>query len=134
IGNRLHRLEIPLAGNGETGFDDIHPHPFQRLGDTQFFVLVHGGAGALLAVTQGGIEYDQAFFVHHRISPSMGFVDSSKSARTGGIKPSAVPATVPREAAPRPAARRCPRPPAPARSRPGRRDSCIPVPGHWWWI
>ncbi len=55
-GHRLHRLEIAGTGDGKARFDNIHPHTLQCLGNADLFLLGHGGAGALLAVPQGGIE------------------------------------------------------------------------------
>ena len=80
VGNGLHRQKVPLAGDGEAGFDHIHLHPFQGLGDTQLLVLIHGGAGALLAIAQGGIENNQAFFAHRGLSLA-GEPSSSPSCR-----------------------------------------------------
>ncbi len=57
-GHGLHRFEIAHAGDGEARLDDVHPHALQGLGDTHLLVLGHGGARALLAVAQGGIEND----------------------------------------------------------------------------
>ena len=65
IGNRLDGLKIPLAGDGETGLNHIHLHPLQCLSDAQLFFLGHGGPGALLAITQGGIEYDEGIVGAH---------------------------------------------------------------------
>jgi hypothetical protein len=50
----------PWAGGGEARLDDIHAQAFQLPGDADLLVLGHGGAGALLAVAQSGIENDQS--------------------------------------------------------------------------
>jgi hypothetical protein len=34
-------------------------------GDLQFFAQVHGSAGALFAVAQRGVEYNDAFIFHN---------------------------------------------------------------------
>ncbi|MCY1417364.1 hypothetical protein D9M71_328970 [compost metagenome] len=65
VGDRLDRLEVTWAGNGEAGLDHVHPQPLQGLGDSQLLFLGHGSAGALLAVPQGGIENDDAILVAH---------------------------------------------------------------------
>jgi hypothetical protein len=62
LGDALHRREIPGAGGRETGFDHVHAQFFQRLGDAQFLFAGHGGARALLAVAQCGVENDQVLF------------------------------------------------------------------------
>ena len=60
----LDGLEVPRAGRGETGLDDIDPELFQGLGDAHLLLLGHGGPGALLAVPEGGIEDDEVLFAH----------------------------------------------------------------------
>ena len=54
--NQAHGLEIAVRGDREAGFDDIHPHAFEHLGDPQFLVEIHRGARRLLAITQGGVK------------------------------------------------------------------------------
>ncbi len=68
FGHRLHRFEIALAGDGKTGLDDIHLHQFQFPGDADLLLASHGSARALLAVAQGGVEYDQ-FVSAHDVTP-----------------------------------------------------------------
>src|SRR5690606_16828682 len=58
----FHRREIAGTGNGKARLDHVHPQTLQGLGDAEFFLLGHRGAGALFAVTQGGIEDDQFVF------------------------------------------------------------------------
>ncbi len=72
VGNGLDRIEVTRAGNGKTGLDHINLHALQCLGNTQFFILGHGCAGALLTVTQGGIKNDDAVVATHRNSPRSG--------------------------------------------------------------
>src|SRR5690606_15082414 len=59
-GDLLHRCEIAFRGDWETGLDDVDPHLVEQPGDFELFVMGHGGAGALLAVAQGGVENDDA--------------------------------------------------------------------------
>jgi hypothetical protein len=47
----------------QAGLNHVHPQALQLLRDPDFFVLGHRRAGRLLAIPQGGIEYDQ--FVGH---------------------------------------------------------------------
>ncbi len=57
------RLEIAFGSDGKTGLDDIDAHVVEHLGDFELLLEAHGGAGALLAVAQGGVEYDDAVLV-----------------------------------------------------------------------
>jgi len=62
-GDGVDGLEIAIAGNGETGFDDVHLQAGELAGDFQFFAGIHGRAGALLAVAESGVE-DQDLVMH----------------------------------------------------------------------
>src|SRR5580698_5326254 len=55
-----HGLEVAFRGDRETGLDDVDAHVVEHLGDLELFLEGHGGAGALLAVAQGGVEYNDA--------------------------------------------------------------------------
>ncbi len=59
-GDFAHRLEVAFRGDGKAGLDDVDAHVVEHLGDHDLFLEGHGRAGALLAVTQGGVEYDDA--------------------------------------------------------------------------
>ena len=59
-GDLADRLKIAFRGDGKTGLDDVDAHVVEHLGDLELFLEGHGGAGALLAVAQGGVEYDDA--------------------------------------------------------------------------
>ena len=59
----LHGGEIAVRRNGETGLDDVDAHFVEQLGHLELLVEGHGGAGALLAVAQGGVEDDDAVLV-----------------------------------------------------------------------
>jgi hypothetical protein len=64
-------LEVSGRGDGEAGLDDVDLQARQLAGDTELLVQAHGGAGALLAVAQGGVEDQYAVFfvsVHVRLS------------------------------------------------------------------
>ena len=45
---------------GEAGLDDVDAHLVEQLGHFELLLEGHGGAGALLAVAQGGVEDDDA--------------------------------------------------------------------------
>ena len=59
----LHGGEIAVRRDRETGLDDVDAHLVEQLGDFELLVEGHGGAGALLAVAQGGVEDDDAVLV-----------------------------------------------------------------------
>ena len=55
--------KVAFRRNWETGLDNINAHFVQQAGDFQFFVMSHGCAGALFAVTQSCVEDQHAVFV-----------------------------------------------------------------------
>ena len=55
-GDGLDALEIAGGGHGKACLDDVNVQVLQAAGDDQLFLQVHGAAGGLLAVAQGGIE------------------------------------------------------------------------------
>src|SRR5262245_11195818 len=58
LGNLVHGCEIAVGGDREAGLDDVDAHLVEHLGDFELLLMSHGGAGALLAVAQGGVEND----------------------------------------------------------------------------
>ncbi len=62
-GDLFDGMEIAVADDRETGLDDIDVEAAQLAGDLHFLAQVHGRAGALFAVAQGGVEDDD--FVGH---------------------------------------------------------------------
>ena len=56
-------VEIAWAGDGESGFDDIHTKALQLLGHLDFFYRVELATGHLFTVAEGGVE-DIKFIVH----------------------------------------------------------------------
>ena len=56
----LHGGEVAVRGDGKAGLDDVDAHGVEQFGDFELFLMRHGGAGALLAVAQGGVEDDDA--------------------------------------------------------------------------
>src|ERR1700681_4906261 len=57
------RLEVAFGGDRKAGLDDVDAHVVEHLGDLELFLEAHGGAGALFAVAQGGVEYNDAVLV-----------------------------------------------------------------------
>ena len=64
--DQAHRLEIALAGDGETRLDDVHTHRIQMPGDLDLLGDVQRGPGRLLAVAQRGVEDSDS--VHGNVS------------------------------------------------------------------
>ncbi len=60
LGDLVDGGEITLGRDRETGLDDVDAHVVEQLGDFELLLVGHGGAGALLAVAQGGVEDDDA--------------------------------------------------------------------------
>ena len=60
LGDLVDGGEIALRGDREAGLDDVDAHLVEQLGDLELLLVGHGGAGALLAVAQGGVEDDDA--------------------------------------------------------------------------
>ena len=54
--NLLHGAEVARAGDGEAGLDHVHVHADELLRNDELLLRVHGGAGALLAVAEGGVK------------------------------------------------------------------------------
>ncbi len=59
-GDLGHGLEVALGGDREAGLDDVDPHVVEQVRDLDLVLERHGGAGALLAVAQGGVEDQDA--------------------------------------------------------------------------
>ena len=47
---------VAFGGDGEAGFEDVDAERGELVGHAQLFGGVHGAAGGLLAVAQGGVE------------------------------------------------------------------------------
>ena len=60
LGDLVDGVEIAVRGDREAGLDDVDAHRVEQLGDLELLLVRHGGAGALLAVAQGGVEDDDA--------------------------------------------------------------------------
>src|SRR5262249_17294309 len=56
----LHRGEVALGRDRKAGLDDVDAHLVEELGDLELLLMGHGGARALLAVAQGGVEDEDA--------------------------------------------------------------------------
>ena len=61
----------PSLMTGKTGLDDIDVEAGQLTGDLHFLAEVHGRAGALFAVAQGGVEDDD--FIRHGKKRNVGW-------------------------------------------------------------
>ncbi len=60
LGDLVDGGEVAFRGDREAGFDDVHAHLIEQLGDFELLFMGHGGAGRLLAVAQGGVEDNDA--------------------------------------------------------------------------
>ena len=63
-GDLADRVGVSLAGDRETGFDDVDAKGGKLMSHSKLFFIVHGAAGGLLAVAEGGIEEDDLIRGH----------------------------------------------------------------------
>ncbi len=63
FGDLMHGREVAVRGDRKAGFDDVDAHLVEQSGDFEFLLVRHGRAGALLAVTQGGVEDNDAVLI-----------------------------------------------------------------------
>ena len=68
LGDLVDGGEIALGGDRKAGLDDVDAHGVEQLGDFELLLVRHGGAGALLAVAQGGVEDDDAVLLGLRLA------------------------------------------------------------------
>ena len=59
-GDLRHGGKIALRSDRKARLDDVDAHVVEEVGDLQLLLEAHGGAWALLAVAQGGIENEDA--------------------------------------------------------------------------
>jgi hypothetical protein len=57
-GDSADGVGVALAGDGEAGFEDVDAEGRELMGHAELFVVVHGAAGRLFAVAEGGVEED----------------------------------------------------------------------------
>ena len=62
LGDGVDRIEITGGSSGKAGLDHVDLHALELPGNADLLFLGHRGAGALLAVAQGGIENYQTVF------------------------------------------------------------------------
>ena len=65
LGDFPDGFKIPAAGNGEAGFDDIHPKARELSGHGQFLRLGHGRTGALLSIAESRVKNQQLISRRH---------------------------------------------------------------------
>ena len=63
LGDLVHGGEVALRGDREAGLDDVDAHVVEQFGNLELLLMGHGGAGALLAVAQGGVENDDTVLI-----------------------------------------------------------------------
>ncbi len=71
-GDRLHGLEVARRGDREAGLDDVDAQPRELVGDLELLGRVQRDAGRLLAVSQGGVEDENAVVGH--VTPPVGLL------------------------------------------------------------
>ena len=59
-GDLVDGRKVAIRGDREAGLDDVDAHIVEQLGNLELLLMGHGGARALLAVAQGGVEDDDA--------------------------------------------------------------------------
>ncbi len=57
-GDGADGFEIAVRGDGEAGLEDVDAEAGELVRHAELFAGVHGAAGALLAVAEGGVEED----------------------------------------------------------------------------
>ncbi len=57
-GDLRHGFEVAVGCDWKTGLDDVDAHFVEHGRDGELVLEAHRGAGALLAVAQGGVEND----------------------------------------------------------------------------
>ena len=60
LGDLVDGGEVAVRGDREARLDDVDAHGVEQLGDLDLLLVGHRGAGALLAVAQRRVEYDDA--------------------------------------------------------------------------
>ena len=73
-GDEADGFGVALGGDGEAGLEDVDAEGGDLVGEAQFFAAVHGAAGRLLAVAQGGVEEEDAGFLRALVRDDGGFV------------------------------------------------------------
>ena len=81
-----HGLEVAFGGDREASLNDVDAHIVEHLGDFDFFFEGHGRAGALLAVTQRGVENDDAVLAGLRCGCHWDFLWSDAPAFLKGLR------------------------------------------------
>ena len=71
-GDRLDGLEVARRGDREAGLDDVDAQPRELVGDLELLGRVQRDARRLLAVSQGGVEDENAVVGH--VTPPVGLL------------------------------------------------------------
>ena len=58
FGDGLDGVEVAVGGDGKAGLDDVDAKAGELVGKAEFFGVMHGAAGGLLSVAEGGVEED----------------------------------------------------------------------------
>ncbi len=57
-GDGVDGLEVTLGCDGEAGFEDVDAERRKLVRHAELFLVVHGAAGGLFSVAEGGVEED----------------------------------------------------------------------------
>src|SRR5947209_13187846 len=68
--NRADRFEVATGGDRKACFDDVNAQIGKLVRKAQFFSVVHGAAGRLFSVAEGGVEEDDLVWIDHRLCHS----------------------------------------------------------------
>ena len=67
FGDVADGLEVPFRGDWESGLNDVHAHIVKHFSQFKLFGMGHGCAGALLTVTQSGVENIYTILGHRTV-------------------------------------------------------------------
>ena len=65
-GDGADGLGVAIGGDGEAGLEDVDAEGRELVGHAELLVVVHGAAGGLFAVAEGGVEEDDLVRRGHR--------------------------------------------------------------------
>jgi len=57
-------VEVAVGGDSEAGFEHVDAKVGELVGHAELFLVVHGAAGGLFAVAEGGVEEDDLIRGH----------------------------------------------------------------------
>src|SRR5215469_18170930 len=61
----LNGIEVAVGGDGKTSLEDVDAEIAKLMRHAKLLFVMHGAAGGLLAVAEGGVEEDDLVWVTH---------------------------------------------------------------------